>query len=237
VLRIAQWWKREGDKMAHRTEGECPIATNIFIRKQAKRLGVSLEAMIKKYAEEAERPVETIRHWVWPRSKETVKTDSKDNPRKKQAKPEIIEENEVGTINDVTAEPEKPAPISFEGEERGGPKLNYYYTGKKTKVYSSKDNSQEQLQSLVTGSEVAEIPLIKSGYGAGKVIPLKPAQKERKGVKKRTPKESIFTDEFRQAVDKMRFSIQNAKKERWKNTTQEAVLFHLKALEQIATIT
>jgi protein gp37 len=33
-----------------------------------------------------------------------------------------------------------------------------YHKGKKTKVYSSKNNSQEQLQSLVPGSEVAEFP-------------------------------------------------------------------------------
>lgn len=58
----------------------------------------------------------------------------------------------------------------------------------------------------------------------------------RKVVKKKAPKESIFTEEFKQAFNQIMFAIQNAKKNRWKETTQEAILFHLKVLEQITTI-
>lgn len=74
--------------MAHKTEGDCPIATNIFIRKQAEKLGVALEEMINKYAEESGTPKDTIRNWVWPsQQKRTTEIGSKDKPMKKEVGP------------------------------------------------------------------------------------------------------------------------------------------------------
>ena len=80
--------------MAYKTEGQCPIATDIFIRKRAKRLGVSLEKMIEDYAVEADTPKETVRHWVWPR-KRTVKNDSKPKMKKLADADGVIQKDEV----------------------------------------------------------------------------------------------------------------------------------------------
>ncbi len=80
--------------MAHKTEGQCPLATAIFIRKQAERLGVPLEKMIEDYAVEADTPKETVRHWVWPR-KRTVKNDSKLKMKKLGDADGVIQKDEV----------------------------------------------------------------------------------------------------------------------------------------------
>lgn len=61
--------------MARRTEGECPIATSIFIKKQAEQRGVSLNEVIKQYSEETGTPVRTVERWVWPA---TVKNEGKE---------------------------------------------------------------------------------------------------------------------------------------------------------------
>jgi hypothetical protein len=80
--------------MAHKTEGQCPVATDVFIRKQAKKLGVSLEKMIEDYALESETPKETIRHWVWPR-KRSVKNDSKPKVKKLGDAAGVIQKGEI----------------------------------------------------------------------------------------------------------------------------------------------
>jgi hypothetical protein len=99
--------------MAHKTEGQCPLATAIFIRKQAEKLGVSLERMIENYAVEAETPRETIRHWVWPR-KRTVKNDSTPKVKKLDDAVGVIQKDEVADEDtgndagpDVTDAPEE----------------------------------------------------------------------------------------------------------------------------------
>ena len=42
--------------MSRRTDGACPIATSIFIRKQAKKEKIPLREMMRKYSEESETP-------------------------------------------------------------------------------------------------------------------------------------------------------------------------------------
>jgi len=74
--------------MAHKTEGDCPIATAIFIKKQAEKQGVSLNKMIELYAEESERPIGTIRDWVWPQDR-SMKNHTTSKPPKTQTKPEV----------------------------------------------------------------------------------------------------------------------------------------------------
>ena len=59
--------------MAKSTEGACPIATNIYIRKQAKKEKISLREMMRKYSEESETPYATLDNWVHPRKKNDAK--------------------------------------------------------------------------------------------------------------------------------------------------------------------
>lgn len=61
--------------MAHKTEGDCPIATSIFIRKEAKRRGISINKMVDHYSQEAEIPKGTLDRWVYPRKKSNVSND------------------------------------------------------------------------------------------------------------------------------------------------------------------
>lgn len=77
--------------MSRRTDGACPIATNIFIRKQAKKEKISLREMIRKYAEESETPYETLQKWVHPRKKSEAKNGLISEPDQKKTKLEIKE--------------------------------------------------------------------------------------------------------------------------------------------------
>ena len=81
--------------MAHKKEGDCPVATGIFIRKQAERQGVSINKMIGMYAEEADRSIGTIQSWVYPRKSKVETYPTPKSPRK-QTKPEV--KSQLATI-------------------------------------------------------------------------------------------------------------------------------------------
>ena len=69
--------------MAHKTEGQCPIATAIFIRKQADKKGSSVRKMIKEYAKESGLPKDTLDKWVWPRKPTAAKNGGGDKALRK----------------------------------------------------------------------------------------------------------------------------------------------------------
>jgi len=76
--------------MAHKTEdGTCPIATNIFIRKQAEKRKISIRKMIEDYSKEAEIPIGTLNDWIWPKEKTAMETHSTSKPTKSHTKPEV----------------------------------------------------------------------------------------------------------------------------------------------------
>jgi len=93
--------------MAHKTEGDCPVATGIFIRKQADKQGLSVREMIKQYACEVELPESTVSKWVWPKKDGATKNGSSSNQPKTQTKPEtkiqiseIANEIKSGAVSD-----------------------------------------------------------------------------------------------------------------------------------------
>jgi replication-associated recombination protein RarA len=55
--------------MAYKSQGTCPVATAVFIRKQAERQGISLNESIRRYAAEAEIPEPTVRKWAFRKEK------------------------------------------------------------------------------------------------------------------------------------------------------------------------
>ena len=57
--------------MARKTEGECPIATNIYIRRRAKKEKISIKKMMEIYSKESETPYATLDRWVYPRKKKS----------------------------------------------------------------------------------------------------------------------------------------------------------------------
>lgn len=73
--------------MAHKTEGECPIAVSIFIRKQAEKYNMPITKAIKDYSNDSGTPEATVSNWVYPR-KGKVDSNATDKPPKKQTKPE-----------------------------------------------------------------------------------------------------------------------------------------------------
>jgi len=75
--------------MAHITDGECPVATSIFIRKQAEKRGVSINEQIKDYADESGTPFDTVEKWVWPRLKSAENHTAKNGGDNSQP-PETI---------------------------------------------------------------------------------------------------------------------------------------------------
>ena len=52
----------------HSEDRDCPISTNIFLRKQSERRGVSLTQCIREYSEETGAPIKTVEKWVWSSS-------------------------------------------------------------------------------------------------------------------------------------------------------------------------
>jgi hypothetical protein len=77
--------------MAIRTEGACPISTNIYIRKQAKKEKISLREMMRRYSKESETPYATLDNWVHPRKKNDAKNGVISEPDQKRTEQEIKE--------------------------------------------------------------------------------------------------------------------------------------------------
>jgi hypothetical protein len=87
--------------MAYKNQGTCPIATAIFITKQAEKHGVSINKAIEGYAAEADIPVKTLEGWVWPKS--TKSRAAKDKEKRKAAKATLNIQGDAPVV--VTDEP------------------------------------------------------------------------------------------------------------------------------------
>jgi hypothetical protein len=74
-------------RMARKTEGECPIATKIFIEREAKKRAISKLKMIEYYSKESGTPTSTLKSWVYEQRKKDENL-STDKPLKKKTKPE-----------------------------------------------------------------------------------------------------------------------------------------------------
>lgn len=93
--------------MAHKSEGDCPVATAVFIRKQADKQGLSVNEMINEYSTESGLPKSTLDKWVWPRKPGTAKNGVADKAKKTHTKPEvktqiseIVKEIKAGAVSD-----------------------------------------------------------------------------------------------------------------------------------------
>jgi len=61
-----------------------PIATAIFIKKQAEKQQIPIREAIAQYSQEAVIPIKTLEDWVWPSS--TKKRAAKDKEKRREAK-------------------------------------------------------------------------------------------------------------------------------------------------------
>jgi hypothetical protein len=89
--------------MARKTEGECPIATNVYIRKQAKKEKISLREMMRRYSKDSDTPYSTLDRWVHPRKKGDVKSDVKsdlNSDKSEETQTKLEKEKEFTTLRD-----------------------------------------------------------------------------------------------------------------------------------------
>lgn len=75
-----------------RKHDDCPVGTAVFIRSQAKKLGMSVVKVRDEYSEESGIPSGTLDSWLYPSKKKLPEKSGKDKVLRKQTKPEVREQ-------------------------------------------------------------------------------------------------------------------------------------------------
>lgn len=103
--------------MARITEGECPIATKIFIEKESEKRGIPKSEMIRHYAEESGTPEATVQSWVYPRKRGVKIHPTEESEQIQEDSADHADQNSEKTC--ITPECNNPVFITNRGKPLG----------------------------------------------------------------------------------------------------------------------